>query len=329
MKRILDLFCGAGGMSYGIKQVFPKARFLGVDCSDPDISDVGGYALQTYELNIGETLDANIADLDPHTLDRPDILAGAPPCQPFSKANKNASHNTALVEKYLKIKDILRPRWWIMEEVPAVGKIAAEKGWFKPRYLEAREFNLPHKRKRLIAGNYPPVLKHPWEGITVRTPIASMRGYWHGKENREKIMYDFQRLYEHIMKNQFVNTPLAAEYAGETHRKTCGLTNCLVKGMGTVPTPTATDHKGLSQNYRRPGRISDIFGKRVEPELCAYVMGFPEDYEFVGPKRYKYKQIGNAVCPPVSRAIAEAIRDRPDEVFDTTMSRQGDLLNFL
>jgi len=58
-------------------------------------------------------------------------------------------------------------------------------------------------------------------------------------------------------------------------------------------------------------------------------MGFPEDYEFVGPKRYKYKQIGNAVCPPVSRAIAEAIRDRPDEVFDTTMSRQGDLLNFL
>ena len=229
--EILDLFCGAGGFSLGFKQVFPRARFTGIDCGDEEISSVGIYALQTYAENIGETVNCNIANLDPATLERPDILLMSPPCQPFSKANKRKTMDTALVEKAIAIKDHLAPEWWVIEEVPAVGKIALREGWFRPRYLEAREFNLPHKRKRLISGNYPPVKKHPWDGILVRTPIASMRGYWHGKENREKIMHDFQRLYEHIMKNQYVNTPLAAEYAGETHRKTCGLTNCLVNGV--------------------------------------------------------------------------------------------------
>tara|TARA_Y100000310_G_C20601730_1_gene773391 strand:+ start:1107 stop:1232 length:126 start_codon:yes stop_codon:yes gene_type:complete len=37
-------------------------------------------------------------------------------------------------------------------------------------------------------------------------------------------------------------------------------------------------------------------------------MGFPEEYIFLGNDREKAKQIGNAVCPLVSKAIAEAIK---------------------
>ena len=38
------------------------------------------------------------------------------------------------------------------------------------------------------------------------------------------------------------------------------------------------------------------------------IMGFPESYIFLGNKGEQARQIGNAVCPPVARAIAEAIK---------------------
>lgn len=38
------------------------------------------------------------------------------------------------------------------------------------------------------------------------------------------------------------------------------------------------------------------------------IMGFPDDYIFLGNKGEQARQIGNAVCPPVARAIAEAIK---------------------
>jgi DNA (cytosine-5)-methyltransferase 1 len=40
---------------------------------------------------------------------------------------------------------------------------------------------------------------------------------------------------------------------------------------------------------------------------CARIQGFPDDYIFLGNKQQVYEQIGNAVPPPMARAIAECI----------------------
>ena len=45
----------------------------------------------------------------------------------------------------------------------------------------------------------------------------------------------------------------------------------------------------------------------------ATLMGFPRDFHFFGPLAAQYKQIGNAVCPPVARAIAERIKADADQ----------------
>lgn len=37
-------------------------------------------------------------------------------------------------------------------------------------------------------------------------------------------------------------------------------------------------------------------------------MGFPDNYSFSGTMKERYIQIGNAVCPPVGLAIANAIK---------------------
>lgn len=43
---------------------------------------------------------------------------------------------------------------------------------------------------------------------------------------------------------------------------------------------------------------------RVTVAEAAALQGFPVDYPWQGPKTIQYQQIGNAVCPPVARAIA-------------------------
>jgi len=47
-----------------------------------------------------------------------------------------------------------------------------------------------------------------------------------------------------------------------------------------------------------------------KPDMTAvkHIMGFPKDYTFFGNKGEQARQIGNAVCPPVARTIAEAIK---------------------
>lgn len=47
--------------------------------------------------------------------------------------------------------------------------------------------------------------------------------------------------------------------------------------------------------------------ERLSWRHCARIQGFPEDYEFKGDIKSKYRQIGNAVPPPLMQKIAECI----------------------
>jgi len=74
---------------------------------------------------------------------------------------------------------------------------------------------------------------------------------------------------------------------------------------GKYPVVCATEYKG--QSGRNFGRLADFLKRKATLEECKSIMGFPEHYEFFGNKQEQYIQIGNAVCPPVSKAIAEGI----------------------
>ena len=74
------------------------------------------------------------------------------------------------------------------------------------------------------------------------------------------------------------------------------------------PTPIANDwHLHKSPKHQNNSCLSDYFGFTPDIEVFRKIMGFPLGYIFVGNKKEQIRQIGNAVCPPVSRAIAEAI----------------------
>jgi len=75
------------------------------------------------------------------------------------------------------------------------------------------------------------------------------------------------------------------------------------------PTPVACDdHVHKSNNNPRKSSLSDYYGFSPGIDVFKKIMGIPKDYIFVGKRKDQIKQIGNAVCPPVAKAIAETIR---------------------
>lgn len=74
------------------------------------------------------------------------------------------------------------------------------------------------------------------------------------------------------------------------------------------PTPMAADdHVHCSKNNPNISCLSDYFKFSPDVDVFKKIVGFPYDYIFVGKKKDQIRQIGNAVCPPVAKEIAEAI----------------------
>ena len=294
METCVDLFCGAGGFSCGFKD--DKTRFIGID-SDP-------IKLETYAHNIGgETIKTDIMELDPSVLPKSvHKLIGSPPCQSHSNANRFATHDHSLIQKYVDLRDDLRPTWWVMEEVPGAAYVCDEAGrriikdW-EIRFLKASDFGLPHLRNRLFAGNYPNPVKHPYKGE-----------FWVSTDGKHKTRYiptpmtggiqafgyERERGYPNVEKlKAMIKTPVA-QIRGYGHGKD-DRSDILARAIGLIGDGSAVDAESM--------RFCDI----ITPRFVAKIMGFPDDYVFSGTKDEQFVQIGNAVCPPVAHAIYLAI----------------------
>jgi DNA (cytosine-5)-methyltransferase 1 len=171
--RCVDLFAGAGGLSLAAQQ----AGLSVVVAVEKDT-----YACVTYRENLIKgtkktvLYDTDILDLmpeeilDKHFSDQApcDIVLGGPPCQGFSTHRINGAGiddpRNKLVLRYFEYVEKLRPKVFLMENVPgilwprhnkflenfyAAGKRAGYKVE-EPVTLDARDYGVPQRRKRVF-----------------------------------------------------------------------------------------------------------------------------------------------------------------------------------
>ncbi|QDL99523.1 DNA cytosine methyltransferase [Rhodopseudomonas palustris] len=155
--RTVELFCGAGGMSLGFK----RAGFELVQAYDS-----WDKAVEIYRRNLGGSVwQADLKDIfriGPMlaTL-APDILIGGPPCQDFSAAGERVEgERAALTRAFAMLVAIVRPRWFVMENVPLAARsqawIDARAMLVKAGYglteakLDASYYGVPQRRRRLF-----------------------------------------------------------------------------------------------------------------------------------------------------------------------------------
>lgn len=166
---VLDLFCGAGGLSLGLSQAAHS-----VVCA----SDLNRNMLETYSFNHPDTsiIRANIRESDDMERiiaatkarlngNRLNLIAGGPPCQGFSTAGKwtATDRRNSLPFKLLDIVELLEPSYVLIENVLGLrflqtGKYLdsilhrlAELGYTTSVFtMRAEEYGVPQRRRRVF-----------------------------------------------------------------------------------------------------------------------------------------------------------------------------------
>ncbi len=164
-KNVLDLFCGAGGLSLG----FSWAGYNIVASNDNF-----NHACDTYHANHTRTIlvkgDITNKNIQNELLEiakrrKADVVIGGPPCQGFSHAGKRAIDDPRnfLYKEFVKIVRRLKPKIFVMENVEGILTINGGKTYediknnFKKlgysvagHKLHAVIFGIPQKRKRVM-----------------------------------------------------------------------------------------------------------------------------------------------------------------------------------
>lgn len=128
--RVLDLFCGCGGMSWGLHKASPNFEIIaGID--------IDKIALKTFKRNHPNAITSNddLSEIEPQTwLEQHkvnpleiDCIIGGPPCQGFSKNVPRSQRfledpRNLLVQRYLEFVRIVKPPVIIMENVAEIVK---------------------------------------------------------------------------------------------------------------------------------------------------------------------------------------------------------------
>ena len=164
---VIDLFCGAGGLSEGFRQAGYRV-LLGSDIEakfgETFVRSHDGahfLPLPIQELAVGKILDETglaVGNLD--------VLVGGPPCQGYSVYNHGRGEHdprAGLFREYLRIVDGLRPKYVVMENVTGLlsisngqlmevisedfRKLGYHSEW---RVLKAEDYGVPQERRRVI-----------------------------------------------------------------------------------------------------------------------------------------------------------------------------------
>ncbi|MCS3429874.1 DNA cytosine methyltransferase [Klebsiella sp. BIGb0407] len=159
--KVIDLFCGAGGLSAGFLKGKSAQYFESILAIDNDKA-----AIKTYNANFGHHgVAVNIDEwIEANEIPQADIVIGGPPCQGFSLLNKNreGDHRRALWEPYMDIIERSGASIFVMENVQGLLKseefqaitIRAMQLGFRllnPSLLNTADYGVAQTRKRVIA----------------------------------------------------------------------------------------------------------------------------------------------------------------------------------
>lgn len=350
--KVIDLFAGVGGMSLG----FENSGFDVVLANEYDSS-----IAEAYERNHKNTKmicgDITSLDLEKTFSDykgKVDVVIGGPPCQGFSqKGQRKTIHDERnfLFKYYVKVVDLVKPRYFVMENVPNL--LTAEGGYFKKEIedlfnsmgyrlrmgvLNASDYGVPQNRRRAVIigkrdGEAPDLPTPQKESVTIWDAISDL-AYLNSGEGKEQQDYinkpqsEYQKklrsgsdkLYNHVATK---HSPLALERlamippnAGKEVLPEEHLTKSIYSGTWTR---MRKDEISVTITTRFDTPSS---GKFTHPYLdraitvreAARIQSFPDSFHFIGNKGSQMKQVGNAVPPLLAAAIAETImRDMEED----------------
>jgi len=343
----IDLFCGIGGLSYGLKEagIEVKAGF--------DFDDKCQYA---YEENCkAKFIHSDITDIKKDDIikyyKKNDIkvLLGCAPCQPFStytlKGDKQKDTRWQLLYEFSRLIKETKPDIVSMENVPNLLKFKKEPvfenfvkeleeegfhTWYDIVY--SPDYGIPQKRKRLVLlaskkGKIKLInpTHTPKEYVTVKDAIGYLDKIASGETSKKDFMHKASKISEKNLARVRQSIPGGSwkrdwdkNLLLNCHKSNKGKTYVSVYGRmeWDKPSPTMTTFCTGIGNGRFGHPEQD---RAISLREAAILQSFPTTYKFAKNKEeLKFgqvsKQIGNAVPPRLGEIIGKSIIEHLKEV---------------
>jgi len=324
MKRgmtVVDLFCGAGGLSTG----FRRAGFqtvLGIDKDKKAVETFIANHPESRAIQGDMTQIKGSEILKEAGVNKIDVIVGGPPCQGFSMAGKRRPNDprNSLFREYLRLVNELRPRAFIMENVKGLLSMRNHqnekvidiilKEFRKMKEYDVQlfpvntaDYGVPQKRQRIFIVGIR-------RGYTFTFPLKT-----HSKDPSETGLKKWAPLKSVVLEKEkvpakyFYSDKLIKGFRRrERENEKRGL------GFGWQFNDLESPSYTISARYWKDGAESLIAYKdkkirMLTPKECAAVQSFPRGYNFKGSERDVYIQIGNAVPPLMAERIAGSLKE--------------------
>ncbi len=308
--RTIDLFCGAGGSSYGARNAGANI-IAGFDISSP--------AITAFKANFPEAraYEGDLREINPEQVKQEigeiDLILASPECTNHSvaKGSKERSEESKMTAfQVLRFAKVFKPKWIVIENVVEMQSWSEhpkllEELWglnyfVKEMELNSSNFNVPQARKRLFllcslaeSNAIPKVSKSKL--VPVSTVIDWDGNYKFsalGKKGRAKNTLKRAKNAIEAIGN---NKPFIMVYYG-----TGDGWQSIDRPLRTI---TTLDRFALVVPKKRGHKM-----RMLQPEELKLAMGYGKDYnlDLKITRRQKIMLMGNGVCPPVMSSIIEA-----------------------
>ena len=340
--KILDLFCGCGGLSLGFEKAgFEVALAL----------DVWNDAIKTYNKNHSNSVGIckDVHELENEFLkkfsEEENIVGviGGPPCQGYSTVGTrdvNDPRNHLYLE-YCRIVEVINPQFFVIENVK--GLLTLNKGMFKEdiierfrrlgynisfKVLNAADYGVPQNRQRVFfVGIKEDVFEFPQEKnlkVSTLEALSDLPYLDNRKEYLSVYSYSDKGKLTEYQKLMRKDSLMIYNHNETKHTEQTKNIISMIKDGGKI-SDLPEEYWGVRKynkafqrmNSKEPSHTIDTghrnyfhYKENRVPSVreCARIQSFPDNFIFYGSKTSQYKQVGNAVPPLLAEQIALQIK---------------------
>ena len=308
--KYIDLFCGVGGFRYGLNSSTSQCVFS--SDIDPDAREV--YTQNGGEQPVGDIVEVQVEDVPAH-----DVLCGGFPCQPFSISGNQGGFEDArgtLLHEILRIAQHHQPRVLFLENVKNFlshggGETLAKtiellnRAGYEVHYslLNASHYGVAQKRERVYF-------------VAFRKDLGITEFHFPEPTNVDCAVEDIllpkndSRLDELVIEREDLR--LKSEWPNKRENRPIRIGTVGKGGQGErVYSPKGhaitLSAFGGGIGAKTGMYLIDGYIRRLHPEECRRLMGFPEDFKLHDRRNVCYKQFGNSVAVPVVYEVFKSI----------------------
>ncbi len=337
--KAVSLFTGCGGLDLGLEQAGFQTRLA---------TDAERLCASTYAANFGKTpfIVERIGALTRQGLreqlgpdaDKLDLVAGGPPCPPFSKSRfyrqdmpraLDDPNGWETINGYLKVLEWFRPRTFILENVKGLAyKVhrdaletivsRAEKLGYKVTWgvLNAADFGVPQIRERcFVVGSLEgrvdlPAPTHAQDGVGL--PAWRTAGDVLADLDTDEAACDKGHFAGGRHNDLLKQVPPGDNYLFFTEKR--GHPNPVFKWRGrywSFLLKLSPDLPSWTIQARRSNNMGPFHWRNriLRIEEIKRLQTFPDAFTLAGALEQQWRQIGNAVPPRLAEAVGRQLAD--------------------